>query len=168
MKLAQLNSVPEDRFLEHIHGPLEGEAWLAKRVLEYRPFADLESLVGAFESVMQSASEEEQIRLIASHPDLAIAVREKLSDASVREQASAGLNQLTPEEYAEFKHLNTAYRERFGFPFVICARENTKDSILIKFRERLNHQREPEIETGIAEVLKIIRLRLTDLLTKSE
>lgn len=164
MQLADLNRMSKDQFLAQIHAPLEGESWLATRVLAKRPFVDIDGLIDAFAQVIDQASEDEQVRLIDSHPELAVAVQETLSDESIREQASAGLNQLTAEEYAEFKHLNTAYRERFGFPFVICAREHDKTSILTHFRARLQHPRAQEIATGIGEVLKIIRLRLLDML----
>jgi OHCU decarboxylase len=85
-----------------------------------------------------------------------------LSADSVREQASAGLDRLTEDEYAEFHRLNTDYRAAFGFPFVICARENTKDSILTAFRSRRQNSRAQEIETAVREVLKILHLRLID------
>jgi 2-oxo-4-hydroxy-4-carboxy-5-ureidoimidazoline decarboxylase len=161
MKLEELNQLPEKEFLAAIGGPLEGEEWLAARVLQSRPFADLDALITAFQSQVQAASLEEKIKLIASHPDLAnkLAV---LSPSSISEQTAAGLNQLTEAEYAEFSQLNSNYRERFGFPFVICAREHDKASILLNFRQRLNNPREKEIETGTIEVLKILRLRLLD------
>ena len=109
-----------------------------------------------------------KVTLIASHPDLAPSVDTKLSKASVQEQAAAGLNRLSPEDFATFNRLNSQYKEQFGFPFVICARENTKASILEKFEARLGNSREAEINTGVAEILKIIRLRLIDLIDTTE
>jgi OHCU decarboxylase len=166
MKLAELNSVPESQFLERIGGPLEGETWLAKRVAVLRPFANREALVKAFHQIIAEASLEEKISLIASHPDLAgkAAIDGNLSAMSVAEQAAAGLDKLSPEEYAEFSRLNSAYKERFGFPFVICAREHNKTSILAHFASRLDNPSETEIETGINEVLKILNLRLIDMI----
>src|SRR5690606_6017543 len=110
MKLEVLNNLPESDFLASIGGPLEGETWLASRVLKARPFSTIESLIATFEREIKQASQEEKIKLIASHPDLAnkLAV---LSVTSVQEQAAAGLNQLTEAEYAEFSALNTRYRE---------------------------------------------------------
>jgi OHCU decarboxylase len=166
MKLAELNSVPESQFLERIGGPLEGEAWLAQGVAALRPFADTEALIATFRQIVDASSLEEKISLIASHPDLAgkAAIEGNLSAMSVAEQAAAGLDKLSPEEYAEFTRLNTAYKERFGFPFVICAREHNKSSILKAFVLRLENRREAEIETGTNEVLKILGLRLKDMI----
>lgn len=164
MSLDALNQASEVQFLERIGGPLEGQTWLAQRVIQYRPFANVEALIAAFEQVVSSASEAEHIALIASHPDLAgkVSIEKPLSEQSVQEQAAAGLNRLTPEQYAEFQELNTDYKAKFGFPFVICARENTRESILASYRTRRQHTREQEIAIAIAEVLKILRLRLID------
>lgn len=163
MDVETLNHLAPAQFLEAIGGPLEGETWLAERVLACRPFVNVEALIDRFFEVANAATTDEKIQLIASHPQLGIAVAENLSEMSIREQAAAGLKQLTPQEYDTFSTLNAAYNERFGFPFVICARENTKVSILSAFEDRLKNAREDEINTGTAEVLKILRLRLLDL-----
>lgn len=168
MKLNELNTKPTSQFLELIGGALEGELWLAERIIEHRPFTTVNSLFSAFENVINDATEQEKIRLIASHPDLAPTVDTILSESSIQEQASAGLNKLTPQEYDTFHRLNTQYHQQFGFPFVICARENTKSTILEKFEARLSNARSQEIEIGIAEILKIIRLRLNNLIETSE
>lgn len=162
MDLQTLNQLPEQAFLSAIGGPLEGETWLASRVIRHRPFHTVQALIDAFEAEILAASPEEQIRLLNSHPELAAKV--ELSPMSEQEQAAAGLNQLTQAEYDEFKAQNRAYRERFGFAFVICARENTKHSILAAFRQRLTHEREAEIALGVREVFKILRLRLLDFI----
>ncbi|NOK86205.1 MAG: 2-oxo-4-hydroxy-4-carboxy-5-ureidoimidazoline decarboxylase [Chloroflexi bacterium AL-W] len=162
MKLETLNQLPESEFLREIGGPLEGEIWLAARVTAQRPFPDAQALIAAFKAVMQVATPDEKIRLMQSHPPLAVA--QAMSTTSIKEQSSAGLNQLTPEEFTEFRQLNDSYSARFGFPFVICVREHTKDSILTHFRQRLTHTLEQEIENGAVEVFKILRLRLLDLL----
>jgi len=168
MSLDILNNADKTRFLQLIGGPLEGETWLAERVLSKRPFADIDALMVAFSEIATQATEAEKIRIIRSHPDLAVAATDELSDTSVREQSSAGLNQLTAAEVSEFQRLNTAYWAKFDFPFVICVREHTKGSILAHFKERLQNNREAEIATGVREVLKIIRLRTIDLLNTSE
>lgn len=164
MPLDELNDSGPLRFFELIGGPLEGQQWLAEQVAPQRPFDSVQGLYEAFEAVVKTSSEEEKIALIASHPDLAgkAAIAGELSETSMREQAAAGLDRLTAEEYQRFHALNDAYRARFGFPFVICAREHTKESILAAFETRLHNDRSAEIVTGVGEVLKILRLRLID------
>ncbi len=103
--------------------------------------------------------------LIAAHPDLVgrAARNGTLTPSSREEQAAAGLDRLGPAEIATFDELNAAYRERFGFPFVICVRENRKEAIVRGLRERVRNAREAEIGTAIGEIEKIARLRLLDL-----
>lgn len=168
VSLHELNQLDEAQFLKYTGGALEGEVWLAERVIQHRPFTDVELVITAFTTEINNASQAEQVRLIASHPDLGVKRATNLSAASRREQASAGLDQLTDAEYDEFTRLNTQYKTTFGFPFVICAREHNKDSILTAFRERIMNSRDAEIQTSIHEIIKIIRLRLIDLINTSE
>ena len=112
---------------------------------------------------MYAAPLERRLELIRAHPDLGERVR-PLTAASRGEQSGAGLDRLSPREAARLLELNAAYRERFGFPFVICVREHTPDSILANAAARLGNQREAEVDTALAEIAKIARLRLEDAL----
>jgi 2-oxo-4-hydroxy-4-carboxy-5-ureidoimidazoline decarboxylase len=116
-------------------------------------------------AVVHAATRDEQLALIRAHPELAgkAAIDRTLTEASLAEQASAGLDRLTPEEYARFHALNAAYRDRFGFPFIICVRLTDKAGILAAMAARLDHDREAEIAAAIAEIGKIVRLRLEDM-----
>src|SRR5258708_26337511 len=129
------------------------------------PCANVGALHRALCGIVEAAGEGRQLALIRAHPDLVgrAALAGTLTPASTSEQASAGLNRLTADEIAAFQTLNQEYKERFGFPFVICARLNRKEAILKGFRERLNTSREEEIKTALEEVFKIARLRLQDI-----
>jgi 2-oxo-4-hydroxy-4-carboxy-5-ureidoimidazoline decarboxylase len=113
-------------------------------------------------AVVREASPEEQLALIRAHPELAgkAAIDGSLTEASAAEQASAGLDRLTPAEYEHFHTLNAAYRERFGFPFIICVRRTDKSAILAAMERRLANDRETEIATALDEIGEIVRLRL--------
>lgn len=115
-------------------------------------------------AVLHAASPDEQLALIRAHPELAgkAAIDRTLTDASAAEQASAGLDRLTPEEFARFHDLNAAYRERFGFPFIICVRLTDKAGILAAMEARLSHDRDTEIAAALAQIGEIVRLRLMD------
>ncbi|AIT79370.1 2-oxo-4-hydroxy-4-carboxy-5-ureidoimidazoline decarboxylase [Novosphingobium pentaromativorans] len=115
-------------------------------------------------AVVHEADIDEKLALIRAHPELAgkAAIDGTLTAASAAEQASAGLDRLTPAEFEEFQTLNASYRARFGFPFVICARLNNKAGILSSMRERLGNGREQEIAIAIAQIGEIVRLRLED------
>jgi OHCU decarboxylase len=111
--------------------------------------------------VLFEAPAERKDELISSYPDLA--ARVELYPESLRDQAAAGLNRMSPEEYERFDALNTAYHERFGFPFIVCVRENTKDTILASFERRLGNTPTQEQMAALVEIAKIANLRLLDL-----
>ena len=112
-------------------------------------------------AVVAAATRDEQLALIRAHPELADRAA-MLTDASAAEQATAGLDRLTAEEFARFHDLNARYRARFGFPFIICVRLTDKAGILAAMAARLDHDRDTEIATAIAEIGRITRLRLED------
>ena len=115
-------------------------------------------------AVVHAAAPDEQLALIRAHPELAgkAAIDGSLTEASSAEQASAGLDRLTPAEYAQFHALNAAYRARFDFPFIICVRLTTKAGILAAMERRLGNDRRTEIATAIEQIGEIVRLRLGD------
>lgn len=161
-----VNELDRAAFVERF-GPLfEHSPWVAEAAWRDRPFADREALYDALVTAMHAAPRERKLALIRAHPDLAgkAAVEGTLTDSSKREQASAGLDRLTPDEYAAFTRTNSAYRERFGFPFVVCAREHTKESILRVASERLANSEDEEIRVALEEIAKIARLRLEEIL----
>jgi OHCU decarboxylase len=162
--LAAINDLDQSAFVATL-GPLfEGSPWIAAETWPARPFASRDALHQALCATMYAAPLERKLALIRAHPDLAgkAAIAGELTPESASEQSSAGLNRLSPEEFATFTRLNQAYGETFGFPFVICVRENTKDSILASFSVRLLHPRDQEVETALGEIAKIARLRLLD------
>jgi OHCU decarboxylase len=163
--MESINELDRAAFVERF-GPLfEHSPWVAEDAWTDRPFADQDELFEALCAAMYSASQERHLALIRAHPDLAgkAAIEGSLTNSSKREQASAGLDRLTPDEYHQFTRTNTAYRERFGFPFVVCVREHTKESILRVAAERLEHTRDEEVRVALEEIAKIARLRLEDL-----
>jgi 2-oxo-4-hydroxy-4-carboxy-5-ureidoimidazoline decarboxylase len=115
-------------------------------------------------AVVHAASPEEQLALIRAHPELAgkAAIDRTLTEASAAEQSSAGLNRLTGEEFERFHALNAAYRERFGFPFIICVRLTDKAGILAAMQQRLGNDRDTEIAAALTQIGEIVRLRLED------
>jgi 2-oxo-4-hydroxy-4-carboxy-5-ureidoimidazoline decarboxylase len=165
-KLADLNTAPAESFIETLGGIFEHSPWVAEAVAPARPFASLEALHTAMVAAVDAAEEAQKLALLRAHPDLAgkLARAGALTDASTAEQASAGLDRLSEEEFQRFTAFNIAYTEKFGFPFIIAVRENTKASILAAFGRRITNSREAEFTTALAEVAKIARLRLTNLL----
>lgn len=166
MTLNQLNSLDRDEFVRIVGPVFEHSPWIAEAAWANRPFAELAGLHHALCLAVRAANQEQQLALIRAHPDLVgrAAMAGTLTRESTNEQVSAGLDQLTPEEIEKFRQGNAAYREKFGFPFVICARRNKKEAILAGFERRLGNSREQEIQTALDEIFKIAELRLHDLI----
>lgn len=155
----QINALPEAAFVARYGALFEHSPWVVARAAKRRPFADLHAGLMA---TLEAASADEKLALLRAHPELAgkAAIDRTLTAASAAEQASAGLDRLTPAEYARFHALNAAYRERFGFPFIICVRLTDKAGILAAMERRLNHDRTTEITAALEQVGEIVRLRL--------
>jgi OHCU decarboxylase len=116
-------------------------------------------------AAVEAAPEEARVSLIRAHPDLAgkAAIAGELTPESTREQVAAGLDRLDRDRYERIAGLTAAYRERFGFPFVVCAREHTADSIIASAAARLSAEPAAEQRAALAEIAKIARLRLADV-----
>lgn len=152
----------DEEFVERFGLLFEHSPWVIERAAARRPFADLHA---GMMQVVADASEAERLALIRAHPELAgkAAIDRTLTAESTAEQASAGLDRLTEAEFARFHELNAAYRERFGFPFVICVRLTDKAGILAAMERRLANDRDTELAAAIGQVGEIVRLRLADL-----
>jgi 2-oxo-4-hydroxy-4-carboxy-5-ureidoimidazoline decarboxylase len=164
--IADLNQMDQATFVDAIGFIFENTPRFAEQAWQQRPFSDREALFATMLERLDASSQDDKLALIRAHPDLVgrAALAGTLGPESTNEQASAGLNSLSPDEIAQFQAFNTAYWERFEFPFVICVRENKKAAILAGFAQRLEHGREREIETAIEEIKKIVRLRFNDVI----
>jgi 2-oxo-4-hydroxy-4-carboxy-5-ureidoimidazoline decarboxylase len=164
----QLNLLPVDQFETLLGAAFEGSPWIARRAARRRPFKSLTEMHTAMCDVVAAASDDEKLALIRAHPDLVgrLAREGRVTPESTKEQAAAGLSSLSSHEIEQFERYNADYRARFDFPFIICARENKKDAILAAFPVRLQNSRETEVETALAEIYKIARLRLMDLVSE--
>lgn len=162
LNVADLNALGRDEFVRVVAPVFEHSPWIAERAWQRRSFADRNALHRALCEVVRNATAAEKRSLIRAHPDLV--GRAVLTIESQAEQESAGLASLTKSERQQFRDYNKAYRERFGFPFVICARLNKKQAILRSFPERLRNSRRREIETALEEIYKIASLRLQHLI----
>jgi len=164
ISLERLNTLGQADFVAALGGIFEGPPWIVTDAWAAGPFSSLDALYSALCQVLYDAPAERKVALIQAHPDLVgrAARTGTLGPASTAEQAAAGLSELTAEEIATFERLNAEYQQRFGFPFVICARENKKKSILAGFAARMHNTRNQEIAAALDEIAKICRLRLLD------
>jgi 2-oxo-4-hydroxy-4-carboxy-5-ureidoimidazoline decarboxylase len=161
--LEELNSMRPTHFVRALSGVFEGPPWIPELACGRRPFESLERLHEALCQVLLEADQTRKLALIRAHPELA-AAPDILTSESKSEQTSASLDRLSSNERAEFAEINRLYRERFGFPFVVCVRQHNRQSILDNFRRRLNHSRDAELSCAVDEICKIAYFRLRDLI----
>jgi len=153
-------------FVRRYGGIYEHSPWVAEAAAQLiDDSADVDVIARVMADCVDNATRERQLELICVHPDLAgkAAVAGELTDDSESEQASAGLDRCTPEEYARFQALNTAYRRKFGFPFVMAVRGCTREQILAAFESRLENDYDEEFENALLEIHRIARMRLVAL-----
>ncbi|TLD72157.1 2-oxo-4-hydroxy-4-carboxy-5-ureidoimidazoline decarboxylase [Phragmitibacter flavus] len=160
---ADLNQLSEADFTTTFGSIFEHSPWVAQQTYPKKPFTDLADLHQKMCATLRASSPQSQLDLIIAHPDLGERLG-ALTPESTHEQASAGLNQLTQTELDRFNANNTAYKQKFGFPFVICARLNDKDTMLAAFETRLQNDRETELATALEQIEKIALLRLQSLI----
>jgi xanthine permease len=189
LSIADVNALTKSEFVEKIGRLFPGGMWIAESAYLRRPFNSMYDLRRALQDAVFAAPQERQLALIRSYPDLGRFMRpEEVSNLSasdqtaspyeipsyaveglaraesLRDQSSAGLDRLTPDESESFNILNQAYRHKFGFPLVVCVRENTKETILASGKERLENSPAQEKAAGLLEIMKIANLRLQDII----
>ncbi len=155
-----------EAFVAQLGGIYEHSPWVAERAWKAQPFRSRDALHAAMEEVVAAATHEEQLALIRAHPKLAgrLAMAGQLTDASRSEQAGAGLDRCTPEEFARLHALNVAYRNKFGFPFIVAVRGLTRMHVVAQLEQRLAHSVEQEFSACVREIGRIAGFRLHDLI----
>ena len=169
--LTQINQFSPAEFSAVFGAVYEHSPWIAERAFALKPaagFASRVALHAALVATVQSASEDEKLKLLNAHPELAgkEAAAGTLTGESTREQAGVGLSAMTPALVTQLREHNAAYREKFGFPFIIAVRNNTQDAIFAAVTSRLSNTRAMEFNNNLMQVGEIARLRLLDIITE--
>ena len=160
--MAAVNAMDRAAFVQKFGGIFEKSPWVAEKAWEKRPFASIDDLHAAMVNIVKHSPVPNQLALLQSHPDLAgkEAQAGAMTASSVSEQASAGLNALSKAEMAQISELNAAYKQKFGFPFIIAVRMHTKEGIFFEFNRRLANETQAEFANDLQNVYAITRLRL--------
>jgi 2-oxo-4-hydroxy-4-carboxy-5-ureidoimidazoline decarboxylase len=163
--LAELNACSKSDFVTALANIFEHSPWIAEQAAASRPYAGLRQLFEAMKTAAERAPAEMQLALIKAHPDLANKTQRAagLTADSTAEQDSVGLDRLSDAEYEAFERVNNAYRSKFGFPYIVCVRRQTRDSILHDFERRLPNDAATEMKASIEEIGRIAALRLDQL-----
>jgi len=168
--LSELNACSKDDFAGALANIFEHSPWIAEQVASLRPFAGINELFAAMRAAVDRAPPELRLALIRAHPDLANKTQRAagLTAESSAEQNSVGLDRLSDAEYEAFERVNNAYRSKFGFPYIVCVRRHTRDSILRDFERRLPNDAATEMRKSVEEICRIAALRLDQLVTSDD
>ena len=168
--LSDLNACSKPDFVAALANIFEYSPWIAEQVAAARPFAGVRQLFAAMKTAVEQASSDQRLALIKAHPDLANKTQRAagLTNESNAEQNSAGLDRLSDAEFEAFERANNAYRDKFGFPYIVCVRRHTKDSVLRDFARRLPNDTAAEIKTSIGEIFRIAALRVDQLVASDD
>ena len=168
--LDELNGFAQGDFVAALANIFEYSPWVAEQAFAARPFAGVNALFAAMKTAVERAPAALRLELIKSHPDLGDKTRRAagLTAESSAEQNSAGLDRLSDAEYEAFERVNNAYRAKFGFPYIVCVRRHTRDSILADFERRLPNDAAAEAATSVTEICRIAALRLDQLVAGSD
>jgi 2-oxo-4-hydroxy-4-carboxy-5-ureidoimidazoline decarboxylase len=166
MNLSSLNQLDQTAFTEALADIFEHSPWIPKETWAARPFDSIEDLHGKLCKTLDASDTPHKLDLIRAHPDLAgkLAISGELTDFSTTEQASAQLDKLTAEQFERMSGLNQQYKDKFGFPFIICVKEHTQNSIFENFEERVNNDADAEQEAALFQIKRIAWHRLNDLI----
>ncbi len=167
LTLEQLNQLNHEEFTRELSEIYEHSPWISHESWHLIPFSSIEDLHKKMCGIIRKASQAQKLDLIRAHPDLAgkLAVSGDLPHHSMEEQQSAQLDKLTPEQFESMSWLNIRYKEKFGFPFVICVKDHTRESILDCFKERLKSDRKTEMDAALEQICRIAWHRLQVVLT---
>ncbi len=168
--LTEVNEMTRDQFVETFGSLVQGPSWMVERAFDQRPFADTRDLRRAFGEALFAGSESEQLQLIQAYPDLgAVALGEETGDEeSLADQSTLGLTRLDESSHTEFTRLTHEYRDRFGFPLIICVRDRSSvDQILEQGWHRLENSAASERATALVEISRISAHRFDDLVAEA-
>ena len=165
MTVEDLSAAGCEAFVSALGAIFEASPWVPERAWHRRPFGSLEALHQAMMAEVSASSVDEQLALLRAHPDLG--TRAQMTAASVGEQAGAGLDRLTASEFDRLRELNTAYRDKFGFPFLLAVRGSTKHDVLAALAARLPATMDQELAEALRQVSRIAWFRLQDLVTRA-
>ncbi len=158
MTLVELNRLDQPGFVAAVGWVFEHSPWVAERAWTRRPFRTVSDLHAAMVAAMTAATRDEQLALLRAHPDLGS--RLAMSDASTGEQAGAGFDRLAPPDLDRLRRLNAAYREKFGFPFLLAVKGATAQHVLDALASRVHSTPEDEWAWALLQVARIARFRL--------
>ena len=164
----KINKLSQSKFINTFGNIFENAVWIAEDLYKKKPFTDFEDLSYKMIAIFENASKEAQLKILNDHPDLGNKAKiSSLTIDSLKEQTNVGLNNCTKEEFEEFERLNSLYKKKFNFPFILAVKGKNKNEILDNFKKRISSDIKTEFEEAVKQVKKIASLRLLEIKNKN-
>ena len=160
--IAKVNLLSENDFVDIFGNVFEKTNWIANKSFNLKPYKDFNQLISTIINIYENSSKEDCLKIFNAHPELAS--KKRLTEDSRTEQNNANLNHCNNEEFNEFQNLNTKYKKKFGFPFIIAVKGKKKDEILTNFRKRIKNEINLEFEEAKKQVKIIANFRLKEII----
>ena len=163
----KIEKLSETKFIEVFGNIFENASWVSKKLYGQRPFKNFQDLSKKMISIFENANDQDKLKILNAHPDLADKTKiGSLTPDSNEEQNNAGLDRCTKEEFNQFKILNSEYKNKFGFPFILAVKGRQKSEILLNFKKRILFNKKTEFNEGVVQVVQIANLRLVEIKNK--
>ena len=165
--LNKIEKLTETEFTEVFGNIFENASWISKKLYRQKPFKNFQDLSKKMISIFENADNQDKLKILNAHPDLADKTKiGLLTSDSNEEQNNVGLDRCTKKEFNQFKILNSKYKNKFGFPFILAVKGRQKSEILLNFEKRVLSDQKTEFNEGIVQVIQIANLRLKELKNK--
>jgi 2-oxo-4-hydroxy-4-carboxy-5-ureidoimidazoline decarboxylase len=158
----KINQLTKNDFIDIFGNIFEKTYWIADKTYDFKPYKNFDELSSRMFKIYENSSKDDYLKIFNSHPELVI--EKKLTKESQKEQDDANLNECDNEEFSEFQNLNSLYRKKFGFPFIIAVKGKNKNEILKNFRKRVKNEIHLEFEETKNQVKKIASFRLKEII----
>ena len=164
MTLIELNALETEAATRELLRCCGSQQW-ATAMTAARPFATLDALTDAADTIWASLDRSDWLEAFASHPKIGAAVQAgQGGDAAWSAAEQAGVASASTDVLARLAEANREYEARFGHIFIVCATGKSADDMLRLLEQRLENDPLIELRVAAQEQRKITRIRLEKLL----
>jgi 2-oxo-4-hydroxy-4-carboxy-5-ureidoimidazoline decarboxylase len=163
--LDEFNDADTDHLTARLLALTAAPEWAAE-LMAGRPYPGADDVLTRSDQILADISVDQIDAALAGHPRIGEKA-DHLDVESAQRSAGeqAGMNSADVGQKQALAQANVDYEKRFGRIYLVAAAGLTADELLAKARARLTNDPTTELSVVRAELARITRLRLTDLLT---
>jgi 2-oxo-4-hydroxy-4-carboxy-5-ureidoimidazoline decarboxylase len=166
MSIEQINQAEIEEAKHLFRQCCTSETWI-DRMVNARPYVSAEAVRSAADHHWLGLAEDDYLQAFDGHPKIGDVGSLKAKYANTKELAAgeqSAVNQANEDTIAALADGNSAYQQKFGFIFIVCATGKSAGQMLELLQARLPNDRQQELFNAAEEQRKIFHLRLEKLL----